>query len=92
MSGAATELHEARPAEPAPSPREPESFPEDFDIERHLDEIKREYMAAALERAGVDVIHRHEPSLPHGFITMTRVCSEARACLDAIAGRLRKMA
>jgi acetyl esterase len=48
--------------------------------------------AERLREAGVEVTHVHEPALPHGFITMTRVSSEATACLRALAGRLRAMA
>ena len=48
--------------------------------------------AAALREAGVDVRHVNEPALPHGFITMTRVCSEATATLDEIAAEIHDMA
>jgi len=45
----------------------------------------------ALRDAGVEVQHVSEPALPHGFITMTRLCSEAEANLDRIAARIRAM-
>ena len=48
--------------------------------------------AEALEEAGVQVRHVHEPAMPHGFITMTRLCSEARTNLDTIASEIRAMA
>jgi len=48
--------------------------------------------ANALREAGVDVRHVNEPAMPHGFITMTRVCSEARATLGSIASEIRAMA
>ncbi len=34
--------------------------------------------AQQLEKQGVDVRHIHQPAVPHGYITMTRVCSEAK--------------
>lgn len=45
--------------------------------------------AASLRDAGVPVIHVNEDALPHGFITMTRLCSEARATLVTIAHHVR---
>lgn len=48
--------------------------------------------ANALRDAGVDVLHVSEPAMPHGFITMTRVCSEARTTLETIASEIRAMA
>jgi acetyl esterase/lipase len=48
--------------------------------------------AQALRAAGVDVIHVSEPHLPHGFITMTRICSEAEKNLSRIATEIRAMA
>ena len=85
------------PADPDLSPLNAKSLaglPPAFLVTAGFDILRDEgtEFAAALEQSGVDVIHRHEPSLPHGFITMTRVCSEANACLEAIAGRLRTMA
>jgi acetyl esterase len=41
--------------------------------------------AEALERAGVAVDHVHESAVPHGYITMTRVCREAGDSIDRIA-------
>jgi hypothetical protein len=38
------------------------------------------------------VKHVNEPALPHGFITMTRLCSEARTNLETIASEVRAMA
>lgn len=46
----------------------------------------------AMRAAGVEVRHLKEPAMPHGFITMTRLCSEARAALVEIAGAVRAMA
>lgn len=48
--------------------------------------------AEDLGAAGVAVRNLHEPAMPHGFITMTRLCSEARATLDSIAAEVRSMA
>ena len=48
--------------------------------------------AEALERAGVEVAYTHEAELPHGFITMTRLCREAEATLEVIAARMRRLA
>ena len=48
--------------------------------------------AEALRTAGVDVKYVNEPSMPHGFITMTRICSEAKATLETIASEIRAMA
>jgi len=48
--------------------------------------------ADALREAGVPVRHVDESALPHGFITMTRLCSEAEQRLDAIAAEVREMA
>jgi acetyl esterase len=48
--------------------------------------------AEALRAAGVEVKHVNEPALPHGFITMTRLCSEARTNLETIASEVRAMA
>jgi acetyl esterase len=45
--------------------------------------------ARALEAAGVEVRHVNETAMPHGFLTMTRLCSEARATLDSIAAQIR---
>jgi hypothetical protein len=38
------------------------------------------------------VEHVDESTMPHGFITMTRVCPEAVGRLDAIAAEIRAMA
>lgn len=46
--------------------------------------------AEALAEAGVDVVHIEEATLPHGFITMTRICGEARASLEQIAAAIRE--
>jgi acetyl esterase len=48
--------------------------------------------AEALRAAGVEVRHVHEAALPHGFITMTRLCSEAQTNLEAIGAEIRGMA
>lgn len=47
--------------------------------------------AKALQKAGVTVTHENDSALPHGFITMTRLCSEAEAHIAEIAGRIRAM-
>ena len=46
----------------------------------------------ALRTAGVPVRHAHEPAMPHGFISMSRLCSEAGANLDTIASEIRRIA
>jgi acetyl esterase len=48
--------------------------------------------AEALAEAGVEVTHLTDPAMPHGFITMTRLCSEAEKHLAAIAAEIRHMA
>jgi acetyl esterase len=45
----------------------------------------------ALRAEGVDVEHVNQAALPHGFITMNRLCSEARTSLEAIASQIRAM-
>jgi acetyl esterase len=45
----------------------------------------------ALRTAGVPVSHLHEPAMPHGFISMSRLCSEAGANLETIASEIRAM-
>jgi acetyl esterase len=47
--------------------------------------------AEVLRAAGVEVRHVNESAMPHGFITMTRLCSEARASLETIASEIRAM-
>ena len=47
--------------------------------------------AAALRAAGVKVQHVNEPAMPHGFITMTRLCSEAQTTLGSIASAIRSL-
>lgn len=47
--------------------------------------------ARTLEAAGVDVRYVNEPAMPHGYITMTRLCREAEQTLDQIAGEVRAM-
>ncbi|MBW2314232.1 MAG: alpha/beta hydrolase [Deltaproteobacteria bacterium] len=47
--------------------------------------------AEALETAGVAVQTMHEPAMPHGYITMTRLCSEAGTTLESIAAAVRSM-
>ncbi len=44
-----------------------------------------------LQSAGVSVEHVHEPALPHGYITMTRICSEATDSIERIAASVRAM-
>jgi acetyl esterase len=48
--------------------------------------------AEAMHAAGVEVEHVSAPAMPHGFITMTRLCREAEEHLTGIATRLRSMA
>ncbi len=48
--------------------------------------------AEALREAGNDVTHVNESAMPHGYITMTRVCSEAERSLGRIADAIRGMA
>lgn len=48
--------------------------------------------AELLEKAGVPVAHVREPHVPHGYITMTRVCREAEDSLERIAAELRSVA
>ena len=45
----------------------------------------------ALRAAGVPVKHMHEPAMPHGFISMSRLCSEAGKNLETIASEIRAM-
>jgi acetyl esterase len=42
-----------------------------------------------LEAAGVDIHHRHFDTMPHGFITMSRLCKEADLAIDEIAAATR---
>jgi acetyl esterase len=46
--------------------------------------------AEALAAAGVAVHHVTEPEMPHGFITMTRLCREAQATLEMISAQVRR--
>jgi acetyl esterase len=48
--------------------------------------------AESLKAAGVSVKHVNESALPHGYITMTRLCSEAQSSLEAMASEIRAMA
>jgi acetyl esterase len=48
--------------------------------------------ADALRAAGVEVRTLHQPAMPHGFITMTRLCSEAQTTLESIATAVRSLA
>jgi acetyl esterase len=68
-------------------------LPRAFVITAGFDVLRDEGIeyAEALRRAGVDVKHVNEPSLPHGFITMTRVCGEAKATLRTISEEIRAM-
>jgi len=45
----------------------------------------------AMRAAGVAVRHVHEPAMPHGFISMSRLCSEAGKNLETIASEIRAM-
>jgi acetyl esterase len=47
--------------------------------------------AELLDKAGVEVEHIREPHVPHGYITMTRVCNEAEESLERIAGAVRQL-
>jgi acetyl esterase len=44
--------------------------------------------AHRLAEAGVPVVHRDYPGLPHGFVTMPRLCREADQALDLVAAEL----
>lgn len=46
----------------------------------------------ALRAAGVRVKHVNDPAMPHGFITMTRLCREAERHIEAVAAELREAA
>jgi acetyl esterase len=48
--------------------------------------------AEALKAAGVEIVHVNDPTMPHGFITMTRICAEAERHLTAIANEIRALA
>jgi len=48
--------------------------------------------AERLEKAGVAVEHVRAAQMPHGYITMTRVCGEAREHHGKIADSLRRLA
>ena len=47
---------------------------------------------SALRKAGVTVTHDNDPTMPHSFISMTRLCKEAEAHIAEIAGRIGAMA
>ncbi len=47
--------------------------------------------AERLAAAGVSVEHVHQPAMPHGYITMTRICPEAREDIERIAAAVRGM-
>ncbi len=47
--------------------------------------------AQRLAQAGVPVEHVNEPSMPHGYITMTRVCREAGNSIDRIVVAVRDL-
>lgn len=47
--------------------------------------------AEALQKAGVTVTHENDSAMPHGFITMTRLCREAESHIVEIAARIRAM-
>jgi len=47
--------------------------------------------AELLEKAGVEVEHIREPHVPHGYITMTRLCKEAGDSLERIAGEVSRL-
>ena len=49
-------------------------------------------LSRELEAAGVNVRHRHFSTMPHGFITMTRLCRESKTTLAAIASEIQAMA
>lgn len=44
-----------------------------------------------LEKAGVAVRHVHEPGMPHGYITMTRLCAEAGRGIALLAEEVRAL-
>ena len=47
--------------------------------------------AEAMKKAGVEVTLENDPAMPHGFITMTRLCSEAERHLETISAHVRAM-
>ena len=63
-------------------------FTAGFDVLRDegLEYIER------LAKAGVDVEHVHRPALPHGYITMTRVCRGAREDIAHMARAIAALA
>ncbi len=81
------------PADPALSPLYAASlaglprtlcFTAGFDVLRDegIEYVRR------LEKAGVPVRHVHQPTLPHGYLTMTRVCAQAREDIATIAAEV----
>jgi len=84
-------------AHPDISPLHAESFaglPPACVITAGFDILRDEGIAyvEALRTAGVPVRHVHEPAMPHGFIAMSRLCSEAGANLETIASEIRATA
>jgi acetyl esterase len=84
-------------ADPDLSPLHAKSLaglPSAFVITAGFDVLRDEGIEYAdlMKSAGVDVRHVNEPAMPHGFITMTRLCSEARATLVSIGSEIRAMA
>ncbi|KAB1198520.1 MULTISPECIES: alpha/beta hydrolase [Haloferax] len=45
--------------------------------------------AAALDAAGVHVVHDHEPAMPHGFLSLTADVEAADVALDRVADAVR---
>jgi acetyl esterase len=44
--------------------------------------------AERLAKEGVEVRHIHQPAVPHGYITMTRICREATDDIALMAGEV----
>lgn len=47
--------------------------------------------AQRLEKQGVDVRHIHQPAMPHGYITMTRICREANDDISLMAAEVAEL-
>lgn len=71
-----------------------EGLPPAFVITAGFDLLRDEGIeyAETLRAAGIKVRYRNHASMPHGFIAMGRICSEANAMLQEIAAEVRAMA
>ena len=59
-------------------------------ISAQVDVLRADSLAYVerLRAAGVPVVHRDYPGVPHGFVTMPRLCREADAALDLVASEM----